>query len=76
MGLIYLRTGNVIKAMQEFLKATTIENHRVDGANSFIPRFNMGCINEVLGHTEDAIRLYQACGDFKPAVERLAELKA
>ena len=74
MGLIYLRNGMVVKAMQEFLKATTITESHVTGANSFIPTYNMGCINEVLGNIETAITLYKKCGDFKPALDRLAEL--
>lgn len=76
MGLIYLRTGQVLKAMQEFLKATTIPEAHVAGTNSFIPTFNMGCINEVLGNTDTAITLYKKCGNFKPALDRLAELNA
>lgn len=75
MGLIYLRCGNVLNAMTEFLKATTFETASTEGANTFIPTFNMGCINEVLGNTSDAIALYEKCGDFAPALERLKELK-
>lgn len=74
MGLIYLRNGLVVQAMKEFLKATSISHVHVEGANSFIPTFNMGCINEVLGDTDTAITLYRKCGNFKPALDRLAEL--
>jgi glycosyltransferase involved in cell wall biosynthesis len=73
MGLIYMRTGRVVSAMEQFLKATTFETSSVEGANSFIPRYNMGVINEVLGDIKDALRLYKACGDFKPATDRLAK---
>jgi hypothetical protein len=59
--------------MEQFLKATTFETSSVEGANSFIPRYNMGVINEVLGDIKDALRLYKACGDFKPATDRLAK---
>lgn len=75
MGLIYLRCGYPTQAMQEFLKATTYKKAGVEGANSFIPYYNMGCINEVLGDTKTAVALYQKCGNFKPALERLAKLK-
>lgn len=74
MGLIYLRNGLVLQAMKEFLKATTIEEAHVTGANTFIPTYNMGCINEVLGNIETAVTLYKKCGNFKPALDRLAEL--
>lgn len=74
MGLIYLRNGMVVRAMAEFIKATSFETASTEGANSFIPTFNMGCINEVLGDRDTAITLYQKCGDFKPALDRLSEL--
>lgn len=74
MGLIYLRNGLVIQAMKEFLNATTINHVHVEGANSFIPTFNMGCINEVLGDIDTAVALYKKCGNFKPALDRLREL--
>lgn len=74
MGLIYLRNGMIIEAMAEFLKATTFETASTQGANSFIPYFNMGCVNEVLGDVETAVELYKKCGDFKPAVDRLKAL--
>lgn len=74
MGLIYMRNGQLLKAMQEFVKAISTPEHHVNGANTFIPRYNIGLINEMLGQTEDAIKLYQACGNFKPALDRLTEL--
>lgn len=74
MGLIYLRKGMIVQAMAEFLKATTFEAAKTEGANSFIPTFNMGCINEVMGDIDTAVTLYKKCGDFKPAVDRLKAL--
>ena len=64
----------IVQAMAEFLKATTFETAKTEGANSFIPTFNMGCINEVLGDIDTAVTLYKKCGDFKPAVDRLKAL--
>lgn len=74
MGLIYLRKGMIVQAMTEFLKATTFDSARTEGANSFIPTFNMGCINEVLGDIDTAVTLYRKCGNFQPALDRLKEL--
>lgn len=76
MGLIYLRNGMVLEALEEFLKATEFETARTEGANSFIPYFNMGCIQEVLGETEMARILYEKCGNFEPALKRLKEMGA
>ncbi|MGN0376890.1 MAG: glycosyltransferase [Suilimivivens sp.] len=75
MGLIYLRKGMIVQAMAEFLKATTFETANTEGANSFIPTFNMGCINEVLGDIDTAVTLYKKCGNFKPALDRLKALE-
>lgn len=75
MGLIYLRTGNFLKAMAEFLKAVSCPVSHMNGANSFIPYFNMGNINEILGDREHALLFYEKCGDFPPAQNRISFLK-
>lgn len=74
MGLIYLRNGQLLKAMAEFIKATTMEKAHVEGANTYIPTFNMGCINELAGDINTAITYYKKCGSFKPALDRLKTL--
>ena len=75
MGLIYLRNGLLIKAMAEFIKATTFKTARTEGSNSFIPRYNIGCIYELLKDKNTAIQYYKKCGSFKPAQDRLVELQ-
>ena len=75
MGVIYMRTGNLIQAMGEFLKATMCPVSYVEGSNSFIPLYNMGCINEMLGEKDMAVSYYERCGDYSPALSRLSELK-
>lgn len=75
MGLIYMRTGNILKSMSEFLKATTMEKHNTIGTNTFIPLYNMGVINESIGNTEEAITLYKQCGNYTPALNRLKEIE-
>ncbi len=74
MGVIYMRTGNLIKAMGEFLNATMCPLSYVEGSNSFIPLYNMGCINELLGETDMAVTYYKKCGEYPPAINRLSEL--
>lgn len=74
MGLIYLRNGLINEAVNEFQKATTFKKAGVEGANSFIPTYNLGCIHEVLGDIETATALYKTCGNFQPALNRLAAL--
>lgn len=75
MGLIYLKNRLYLKAMTEFLKATTFKTVDVEGANTFTPLYNMGYINELLGNKDAAITLYENCGSFQPALNRLKVLK-
>lgn len=75
MGLIYLRTGRLLQAMAEFLKAAACPIAHVEGANSFIPYYNMGCVNELSGDAVSALKLYRKCGSFAPALERIAALE-
>ena len=74
MGLIYLRNGMLNESVDAFIRATELDKVQVAGANSFIPLYNLGCINEVLGDKDMAIELYRKCGDFEPAVIRLNTL--
>lgn len=74
MGLIYLRNEQYVKAMLEFVKALSCANTHVVGANSFIPSYNLGLINEMMGEREMAMQYYRKCGDFPMALERLQEL--
>ena len=74
MGLIYLRNGMLNESVDEFIRATELDKVQVEGTNSFIPLYNLGCINEVLGDIDMAIELYQKCDKFAPASERLTKL--
>lgn len=75
MGVIYMRSGQYLKAMTEFLKATMHPVAPNEGANSYIPLYNMGIINEMAGNKAEAISYYERCGNFKQAKDRLNELK-
>ena len=74
MGLIYLRNGQYMKALVEFVKALSCETAHVEGANSFIPSYNIGLINEMMGNREAALTHYRNCGDFPMALEKIREL--
>ena len=74
LGLAYLRTGLLMQAMQTFLSALSTGGAKTDGASSYIPLYNMGLINEMLGNKEGALSLYRQCGDYKPALDKINEL--
>lgn len=75
MGLIYLRNGQYMKALLEFIKATTFKTAHVAGANTFIPSYNIGLINEMMGEKEMALIHYRKCGDFPMALEKIKSLE-
>lgn len=74
MGLIYLRNGQYMKALLEFVKALSCQTAHVTGANTFIPSYNIGLINEMMGDREAALTHYRRCGDFPMALQKIAEL--
>lgn len=74
MGRIYRLNGQYINAMKEFLKATTYSTADLEGSNTYIPLYQMGYINELMGQTEEAKKLYQNCGNYPAALERLTLL--
>lgn len=74
MGLIYLRNGQYMNALLEFVKALSCDSAHVVGANSFIPSYNIGLINEMMGDREAALIHYRKCGDFPMALEKIQEL--
>ena len=78
MGNIYLNLENPqpLKAMMEYVKASQCADAREEGANTFIPFYNMGLVNEMLGNIPAAINFYQksAAYDYPLALQRLAIL--
>ena len=74
IGMIYMMNSMWEKAIKEFEKATTIEAYSRKGVNSYRAFYNIGIISEKLGDKERAKAYYKKCGDYEPAVKRLAEL--
>lgn len=74
MGRIYYRSGQPIKAMSEFIKATSMDNPCSEGTNTFLSWYYMGLINEQMGNPDAASVFYKKCGNFEPAVKKLKQL--
>ncbi len=75
MGLIYLRNGKIDEAYAEFENALRAKESSVGGSDSYLAYYNMAVIDETFGRIEKAVSLYEKCGEFAPAKERLTELK-
>lgn len=76
MGLIYMNNAMFSEAINEFKKATTMEQFSIDGVNSYRANYNIGVIYECTGHTNEACEYYIKCGAFEPAKQRLIHLKS
>ena len=74
MGQIYLANKQYLNAMMEFVKAIHCPVARENGTNSFIPTYNLGLINEMMGDIPAALTHYRNCGDFPMALEKIKEL--
>jgi hypothetical protein len=74
MGVAYLTDQQPLKAMMEFIKATQCPVVHTEGANTYIPWYNMGLVNEMLGRMDDAISFYRKAGSYPLAVESLQRL--
>lgn len=75
MGQIYLANEQYIKAMMEFIKAIHCPVARENGTNSFIPTYNIGLINEMMGDIPTALMHYRNCGDFPMALAKIKALE-
>ena len=74
MGLIYMNNGLLTEAIDEFKKATTMEQFAVEGINSYRPNYNIGVIYECTGHLDEARKYYRKCGGYEMAKRRLKEI--
>lgn len=73
MGLIYMNNAKFTEAIGEFIKATRMKEYKTEGVNSYRAFYNIGVIYECLGVKDKAIKYYKMCGNYKPALTRLAE---
>lgn len=75
MGFIYMNNEMFREAVEEFLRATQYTYYKTEGANSFLAYYNAGVVEECLGHEEEALNLYEKCGSYVKALQRIRELK-
>lgn len=74
MGRIYFMSGQPLKALTEFIKATSMSNPHAEGTNTYLSWYYIALIYEKVGDDEMAKSFYQKCGDFEPARKRLSML--
>lgn len=74
IGSIYLRTGQPLKALPEYIKALSAAHSENPASRNIIPSFHIGLIYEMFHENDIAVSHYQKCGDYPPAKERLKQL--
>ncbi|MCR5503236.1 MAG: glycosyltransferase [Lachnospiraceae bacterium] len=73
MGRIYLVNEKYQQAADEFQKALTIRNYRLEGTNSYLPAFELGKLLLKANQPGNARVFLKMCGNYPPAVKLLNE---
>lgn len=71
-GRIYLRMGQPLKALPEFVQALSAPKYTFEAPHT--PSYYIGFIYEMFGKPEIARTHYENCGEYPPAVEALRRL--
>ena len=76
LGLIYMQNGRLQDALMAFELASCTPYFAAEGANTYLPLYNMGVVYECSGDLPKARQAYKRCGDFDKAKERLCALSS
>ncbi len=74
IGNIYSQLNDPLHALPEYIKALTASTYDSPDAKKEIPSYHIGYIYECFGQKEIARSHYEKCGNYPPALERLANL--
>lgn len=74
IALILMNSGNFVKAIEEFEKASSFSQAKMEGVNGYLAFYNIGVIYECIGELEKAKKTYLRCGDYEPAKNRLCQI--
>jgi len=66
--------GKLIEAVESYESCIGADIVDFSGITSYLSYYNIGVILECVKMVEDAIAMYKNCGDYEPAVARLADL--
>ncbi len=75
IALILMNSGNFVKAIEEFEKASSFSQAKMEGVNSYLAFYNIGVIYECMGELEQAKNAYLRCSDYIPAKNRLVQIR-
>ena len=73
---IYQNNGMFVEAVEQYESCIGADIVDYSGITSFLSYYNIGVVLECVGMTEDAVAMYESCGEYEPAVERLKQIKS
>jgi len=71
---VFQNNGLFQEAVEYYESCIGVDTFDPQGMTSFLSYYNIGVILECVGMIEDAIAVYKSCGDYEPALARLAEI--
>ncbi len=71
LAIIEMNNGNFQKSVETFLKCTEHKEGKIEGITTFLPLYNIGIIFDCLGFKDEALKYYEMCGNYEPAIKRL-----
>ena len=74
MGIVYMNNGGFSQAIEQFLRCIDNKEGKVEGINSYLPKYNIAVIHECLGHKAEAVSYYLQCGNYPAALKRLRKI--
>lgn len=74
-GNLYTNVGMLLEAIDIYKQALKTLHFSIEGMNSDIPHYNLGCIYEALGNEAMAIQEFSMASNHKEARFRLASLQ-
>lgn len=72
LALIYMNNGFFSEAVNLFIQCTKFTYSKVEGVTSFLAYYNIGVIYEVLKIKDQAVKYYELCKEYEPALTRLS----
>lgn len=76
LGCCYIRSKEYLKAVKEFVRATTLTNYKTQGVTTYLALYNLGLLYEGFGEKGMAKNFYEASSSYPPSSDALDRLNA
>lgn len=73
-GNLYIKCGMLVEAVSMYQEALAANRVMIEGSNSLLPNYNLGCIYEAFGDEEKALHCFDMAKDKPEALERFTQL--